>query len=146
MVYQLVVAAMCLAYLPEVAHAVGAFQFNFTKWKNLMCFPKAPQLVIKIVIYMSVALLPGIISIMLPSVSSLTALAGASVGLLSASILPSIGFILKVLSMKFANQSIKMLMVILNMIICIIAISVIIVVSIKIVVYVFQNYDVLVIS
>lgn len=137
---------MSLYYLPEVAYAVSAFQFNFAKWKNLMCFPKAPQLVIKIVLYMIVAMLPGIVSLLLPSVSCLTALAGASVGLFSVSILPSIGFILKVLSMKFANQSIKMLMVILNMIICIIGLSVVIVVSAKIIVYIFQNYDVLEIS
>lgn len=137
---------MSLFYIPEVAYAVNAFQFNFAKWKNLMCFPKAPQLVIKIVMFMFVATLPGVLSILLPSVSSLTALAGSSVGLISASILPSLAFILKVLSMKFANQSLKMLMVILNMIICIIAVSIIIVVSIKIVVYIFQNYDVLVIS
>lgn len=137
---------MSLFYIPEVAHAVNAFQFNFAKWKNLMCFPKAPQLVIKIVMFMFVAMLPGVLSILLPSVSSLTALAGSSVGLISLSILPSLAFILKVLSMKFANQSLKMLMVILNMIICIIALSIIIVVSIKIVVYIFQNYDVLVIS
>lgn len=146
MAFQMIVAAMAMFYLPEVAHAVKAFQFNFAKWKNLMCFPKAPQLVIKIVLFMFVAILPGILSILLPNVSALTALGGASVGLVSASILPSLGFILKVLSMKFANQSLKMLMVILNMIICIIAFSIIVVVSIKIVVYIFQNYDVLVIS
>lgn len=140
------VAAVGCFYLPEVAYAVEAFQFNYKNWKNLMCFPRAHQIVVKIVLYMCVAFLPGVISILLPSVGALTAFIGASTALTSASILPSIGFILKVLSMKFANQSVKMLMVILNMIICIIATSVIIVVSIKIVVYIFQNYDVLVIS
>lgn len=111
-----------------------------------MCFPEAPKFAVSLVIHYFLIVLIIMIAIAIPNLELLSAFAGIIVIFLLVSIMPTMIFIISLLHKPFPNPSIKMFIVVGNLVVLIICTVLYVALTISIIVYVFKNYDVLAIT